>query len=99
MMSRHPVAGVVWQTVHYLLGFERLGYEAYYVEAGGHQPSSMLAQDGADDRSADAVRFIASVMDRFDLSHRWTFHALHADGRCYGLTEAQLGELYQSPRS
>jgi hypothetical protein len=31
MMSRIPVAGVVWQTLHYLLGFERLGYEVYYV--------------------------------------------------------------------
>ena len=57
----------------------------------------MLAQDGADDRSAVAARFIASVMDRFDLSDRWAFHALHADGRCYGLTEAQLGELYRNP--
>ena len=28
MMTRIPVAGVVWQTVHYLLGLERLGYDA-----------------------------------------------------------------------
>ena len=28
MMSKHPVAGVFWQTMHYLVGFERLGYEA-----------------------------------------------------------------------
>ena len=32
MMTKMPVAGVVWQNLHYLLGFERLGYEAYYVE-------------------------------------------------------------------
>ena len=33
MMSRMPVAGVVWQTMQYLVGFERLGYDVYYVEA------------------------------------------------------------------
>ena len=27
MMTKIPVAGVVWQTLHYLLGFERLGFE------------------------------------------------------------------------
>jgi hypothetical protein len=27
LMSRMPVAGVVWQTVQYLLGFQRLGYD------------------------------------------------------------------------
>ena len=35
MMSRMPVAGVVWQTVQYLVGFQRLGYDVYYVEAHG----------------------------------------------------------------
>ena len=27
MMTKIPVAGVVWQTLHYLVGLERLGYE------------------------------------------------------------------------
>jgi len=27
MMSKIPVAGVVWQTVHYLVGLERLGFD------------------------------------------------------------------------
>ena len=30
MMSKIPVAGVVWQTVHYLVGLERLGFEAWF---------------------------------------------------------------------
>ena len=81
-----PVAGVVWQTVHYLLGFERLGYEIYYVEAHARTPSMFVAGDGeeADDGSAGAVEFIRGVMERYGLSGRWAFHALHSDGRCYG---------------
>ena len=27
MMSRHPVAGIIWLTVQYLVGLRRLGYE------------------------------------------------------------------------
>jgi hypothetical protein len=96
MMSRHPVAGIVWQTIHYLIGFERLGFEVYYVEAGAHQPSSMLTEREDDNRSVKAAEFIARVMRRFDLSGRWAFHALQADGQCYGMTEGRLRELYRS---
>ena len=32
MMSRIPVAGVVWQNLHYLLGFERLGFQAGFTQ-------------------------------------------------------------------
>jgi len=97
MMSKHPVAGVVWQTVHYLVGFERLGYNAFYVEAGAHQPSSMLVPDDwTGDRSEAAAGFIDRIMRRFDLGDRWAFHALHSDGRCYGLSAAELERLYCS---
>jgi hypothetical protein len=96
VMSKHPVAGVVWQTLHYLVGFERLGYETYYVEAGGHQPSSLLGENGDGYRTEAAAAFLHSVLCRFGLGDRWAFHALHADGRCYGLTEDRLRELYRS---
>src|SRR6266700_6542388 len=97
MMTKHPVGGVVWQTLHYLVGFERLGYDAYYVEAGAHQPSSMLVPDDSTaDRSESAAEFIDRHLRRFDLGDRWAFHALHSDARCYGLTEAELRRLYHS---
>src|ERR687893_2680033 len=94
-MSKTPVAGVVWQTVHYLLGFRRLGYDVYYVEAHARTPS-MLMEHEDDDSSVMAASFIAEVMRRFDLGDRWAYHALHADGRCYGLSEDQLKQLYRS---
>jgi hypothetical protein len=48
------------------------------------------------DPSAAACEFISSVMRRFDLEGHWAFHALHGDGRCYGLSETGLKELYAS---
>ncbi len=94
MMSRHPEPGVVWQTLHYLLGFKRLGFDAYYVEAHGVTPNRLI-QTPEEDSSLKAAAFIGDIMQRFDLSDHWAFHALHADGRTYGLSESQLHDLYR----
>jgi hypothetical protein len=98
MMSKMPVAGVVWQTVHYLLGFERLGHDVYYVEAHARTPSMFVVGDGdeADDGSRGAAAFIERVMRQFGLSQKWAFHALHSDGKCYGMDAWELYRLYDS---
>ncbi|HTL29777.1 MAG TPA: hypothetical protein VL282_11165 [Tepidisphaeraceae bacterium] len=95
MMTKMPVAGVVWQTVHYLIGLQRLGYEPWYVEAHARTPS-MFMKTEQDDGSRLASNFIADVMRRFDLADRWAYHALHDDGAVYGMTENALNELYKS---
>ena len=95
MMTKMPVAGVVWQTVHYLVGLARLGYDVYYVETYG-LPPSMLMRHKDEDWPRIAAAFIAGVMRRFDLGDRWAFHASHSDGRCYGMSESQLKQLYKS---
>ena len=97
MMARMPVAGVVWQTVHYLVGFQRLGYEVYYVEAHATTPT-MFLDDSDHDGSDKVAAFLDGVLRRFDLGDRWAFHALHADGRSYGLSAGQLARLYDSTR-
>ena len=95
MMTKMPVAGVVWQTLHYLIGFERLGYDAYYVETHGRTPS-MLMQREEDDGAGRAAAFIATIMRRFGLADRWAYRALHDDRRCFGMTESRLERLYGS---
>jgi GT2 family glycosyltransferase len=95
MMTKMPVAGVVWQNLHYLLGFERLGYDTYYVEAHGRTPSMLMGEDKAD-ASGRAAAFIATIMRRYGLSDRWAFRALHGDGRCFGMAEQRLERLLGS---
>jgi hypothetical protein len=95
MMTKIPVAGVVWQTVHYLIGFERLGYDVYYVETHARTPS-MLMEREEDDSSNEAAAFIDRVLRRFGLGDRWAFYALHDDNRCFGMTKRQLQRLYDS---
>src|SRR4051812_47424283 len=95
MMTRIPVAGVVWQTVHYLVGLERLGYEAYYVETHARTPS-MLMEREEDDSSAMAASFIDRVLRPFGFGDRWAFYGLHQDNRCFGMTRGELERLYGS---
>ena len=94
MTSRHPVAGMVWLTMQYLIGLERLGYQAYYVEAHGATPKMFM--DGGGDGAVPAAAFIDAIMRRFDLGDRWAFHARHSDGQYYGLSEPQVKSLYES---
>jgi GT2 family glycosyltransferase len=93
-LSHFPVAGVAWQTIHYLVGFQRLGYDVYYVEAHGCTPSKLM-QSAVDDGPVRAAEHIAALMRRFDLGERWAYHAVY-DSRCFGLSEERLRELYRS---
>jgi hypothetical protein len=94
MLTKMPVAGVVWQYAHYLLGFERLGYEAWYVEAHGINPS-MFSRPG-EPGSVRAAAYVDATMRRFGLGDRWAYHALHDDGAVHGVTERALDDLYRS---
>jgi hypothetical protein len=93
-MTRYPVAGIVWLTMQYVLGFRRLGYDCYYVESHGGTPRAFVS-DG-DDGIAGAVAFLARLMRQFDLSDRWAFQALNDERRCYGLSDEGLEQLYAS---
>jgi len=94
MMAKMPVPGVIWQTLHYLIGFKRLGFDAYYVEAHARTPS-MLMQRESDDPAERAAALIAQMMRRFDMQDRWAYHALHDDARCFGMREERLRRLYR----
>jgi hypothetical protein len=95
MMTKMPVGGVVWQTLHYLLGLERLGCRVWYVEAHGINPS-MFCTAAGDPGSDRAAAFVRRTLTRFGLQDRWAYHALHDDGRVLGMSEEALGRLYGS---
>jgi hypothetical protein len=95
IMTKMPVAGVVWQNLHYLLGFERLGYEAFYVEAHGINPQ-YFQRDEHDLGSRRAAAFIDASLRPYGFGERWAYHALHDDGAVLGMGSARLRELYRS---
>jgi glycosyltransferase involved in cell wall biosynthesis len=79
MMAKMPVPGVMWQTVHYLLGFRALGFEPWYVEAHGRH-TAMLMRHPGDDAGLRAAAYIDRILRRFDLGGQWAYHALHDAG-------------------
>ena len=93
MITRMPVAGVVWQTLHYLLGFERLGCETFYVEAHGRVPQ-MLMRAPEDDAPAAAAAFLSSTLAPYGFGDRWAYHDRGASGAVFGMSEAELRRLY-----
>jgi hypothetical protein len=95
LMSQMPVAGHVWLVVQYLVGFQRLGYDPYYVEAHGCTPRELMRSKD-EDGWAIAAGFIDGVMRRFGFGQRWGYHELHGRNRCFGLSEGRLRELYAS---
>lgn len=95
MMTRMPVAGVVWQNAHYLIGLQRMGYEVYYVEAHGVHPT-MLSRSAGSTGTPEALAFLDRTLGRFGLGDRWAYHALHHDGRLHGPAAGKLDDLYRS---
>jgi len=95
MMTNKAVAGIAHLTMPYLIGLERLGYEAYYVEAHGSWPTQLQdPTDETSDGSREAAAYIERVTRHFGFQGRWAFHAQHSDGQCYGMTADELRRLY-----
>lgn len=69
---RYPLAGVVWQLLHHLVGFRRLGLEVYYVEDHGAYVYDPLAETVSADPSSNLKR-VRAVLERFGFGDRWSF--------------------------
>lgn len=89
-----PLAGVTYQFLHFLLGLRRLGYDPYYVEDSGR----WIYDPRLNDLSPDAdynVKAVAPVLEAHGFAGRWAFRGKYPDGRCYGMSEADILSLYR----
>lgn len=89
MMTIMPVGGVIWQTLHYLIGFARLGFDVYYVEDHG-MPPGMFSNAADPDGSACAAEFVAHILARFDLGDQWSYRAWHGNAGYHGISQNKL---------
>jgi hypothetical protein len=90
----YPLAGVTYQFLHYLLALRRLGYDPYYIEDSGR----WIYDPALNDLSPDAtpnIRAVAPLLEKFGFAGRWAFRGNYPGGRCYGLEERQILELYR----
>ena len=90
--ARMPLAGIAWQAMHYLLGLEQLGFEAWYVEDSGANPFDPRANSIVMECDYN-VAFIQRMMERYGFGQRWAYwDAIH--DRHHGLTRERLRMLY-----
>src|SRR5688572_10261494 len=75
-----PFAGMVWQALHYLEGFKRLGCDVYYVEDTGAWPFNRDLNEVSADCSF-TVRYIAEHLKWIGLEHRWAYRAASENDR------------------
>jgi hypothetical protein len=73
-MGGMPIAGVVWQHIHYIVGLQRLGHEVYYIE-----DSARLPYNPETFEVNDEVDYPGKILERlareFDFTNRWSFCA------------------------
>jgi hypothetical protein len=95
MLTRMPVAGVAWVTISYLLGFQRLGCDVYYVEQHARTPGELMETGESGDGADKAAAYIARILGSVDLGDRWAYQALNSDGVLYGMSQSAVSQLFR----
>ena len=93
-MAGCPIAGVVWQHIHYIVGLQRLGHEVFYIEDSARSPYDPTTNEVNNDYSY-AIAALDRLAVRFEFEGRWAFCARYLPGDpCSGLTKQKIGDLY-----
>ena len=92
-----PVAGVIWQTVQYLVGLRRLGFDVYYAEDHGGHPS-MLTDEDDPWGTTKAAELLERTLAAFDFRDRWSYHAWHTGdyGSYFGIGETAINHAFRN---
>jgi len=71
-MGQMPIAGVVWQHIHYIVGLQRLGYEVYYVEDTENPCYDPLTVQWGTDFTY-AGKTLCKLAEQHGFKNRWCF--------------------------
>ena len=90
-----PIAGVIWQHVHYIVGLQRLGHEVYYIEDSARLPYNPVTWTMDEDYSY-AAEVLGKLATQFGFEGRWGYCARFLpDNPCVGLQKKEILELYR----
>jgi hypothetical protein len=93
-MATCPIAGVVWQHIHYLVGLQRLGYEAIYIEDTAREPYDAKTFESGELVIPRAAEILGQLAERFGF--KWAYRARFTNPmQIYGnFTECQIADLF-----
>ena len=94
-MGSCPIAGVIWQHLHYIIGLQRLGHDVFYIEDSARLPYNpeTFEVNNEFDYAARMLRHLAS---EFGFRRRWSFCARYLPGNpTAGLPLTRIRQLYR----
>ena len=89
IVGRYPVGGVTWCALQYIAGFQRLGYEVFYLEDTGECNFDPVQNAIATD-PAYALEYIRRQLALVGLEDAWCY--IDYQGGYHGKTRAQVAE-------
>src|SRR6478609_7840631 len=94
-MGSCPIAGVIWQHLHYLIGLQRLGHDVYYIEDSARLPYNPETFE-VNNEFDYAARMLQHLATEFGFRRRWSFCARYLPGNpTAGLPLTRIRQLYR----
>jgi hypothetical protein len=94
-MGSMPIAGVIWQHIHYIVGLQRLGHDVYYIEDSARLPYNPDTFE-INNEYDYAAAILKRLAREFGFERRWAFCARYLPGNpTAGLNLARVRALYR----
>ena len=94
-MGGMPIAGVIWQHIHYIVGLQRLGHDVYYIEDSARIPYNPETFE-VNVEFEYAATILKRLAREFDFKNRWSYCARYVKkSPTAGLPLAKIRQLYQ----
>lgn len=94
-MGSIPIAGVIWQHIHYIVGLQRLGHDVFYIEDSARLPYNPETFE-VNDSFEYAVKLLERLAREFAFKDRWGFCARYLPGNPgAGLSFKKVQQLYR----
>ncbi len=93
-MGSMPIAGVIWQHIHYIVGLKRLGHDVYYIEDSARMPYDPEMLTITEDFGY-ATRILHQLSCEFGFENKWAFCARYSKSNpTVGLPLRKIRQLY-----
>jgi hypothetical protein len=92
LVGLHPVGGMAWHYLQYVIGLAQLGHDVYYHEDTWSWPYHTVERTYTSDGNYSA-RYIGDFFERYapELGERW--HYLHLHETSFGMARAAFDEV------